>query len=177
MELSIFTIGIIILLVLVPTIILITLFYYKINNIEKKLKKTMKSYKINNLEINKENELETSKTNLDETENIEHFNDENNVQIIQKCIDAGITFKKQNIITDSKLSDKTFVMTGSLSTMKRSQIKNQIEKHNARLSNSISKNTDFLILGENPGSKFEKAKKMNVKIINEKEFLIMLENN
>ena len=79
MELSIFTIGIIILLVLVPTIILITLFYYKINNIEKKLKKTMKSYKINNLEINKENELETSKTNLDETENIEHFNDENNV--------------------------------------------------------------------------------------------------
>ena len=56
--------------------------------------------------------------------------------------------------------------------MKRSQIKNEIERQNARLSTTISKNTNFLILGENPGSKFEKAKKMNVKIINEEEFLI-----
>jgi len=108
---------------------------------------------------------------------LDYFHDENNVKIIQKCIDAGITFKEHTIIADSKLSGKTFVITGSLSTMKRPQIKNQIEKHNARLSNSISKNTDFLILGENPGSKFEKAKKMNIEIINEKEFLKMLENN
>ena len=74
------------------------------------------------------------------------------------------------------MSGKTFVITGSLSTMKRPKIKNQIEKYNAHLSNSISKKTDFLILGENPGSKFEKAKKLNVKIINEDEFLKMLED-
>ena len=52
-----------------------------------------------------------------------------------------------------------------------------IEKHNARLSTSVSNNTDFLILGDNPGSKFEKAKQLNIKIINEKEFLNMLENS
>ena len=65
----------------------------------------------------------------------------------------------------------------SMAMMKRTIIKQEIEKHNARLSSSISKNTDFLILGENPGNKFTKAKEMNIKIINEKEFLIMLENS
>ena len=55
--------------------------------------------------------------------------------------------------------------------MKRALIKEKIEEHNARLSGSISKKTDFLILGENPGSKYEKAKELNIKIINAKEFL------
>ena len=105
-----------------------------------------------------------------------YFKNEENKNIIQECINAGIIFKNQHIIKDSKLSGKNFVITGSFSNMKRPQIKLEIEKYNARLSSGISKNTDFLILGENPGNKFEKAKKMNIEIINEEEFLKMLEN-
>ena len=67
-------------------------------------------------------------------------------------------------------------MTGSLIRITRNAAKEIIEKYNARLSNSISNNTDFLILGENPGSKFKKAKELNTKIINEEELLTMLEN-
>ena len=75
-------------------------------------------------------------------------------------------------------SRKTFEdHTGSLAMMKRTIIKQEIEKHNARLSSSISNNTDFLILGDNPGSKFEKAKQLNIKIINEEDFLTMLESS
>ena len=55
-------------------------------------------------------------------------------------------------------------------------MKQKIEEQNARLSSAVSSKTDFLILGDSPGNKFEKAKKMNVKIINEKQFLEMLED-
>ena len=107
---------------------------------------------------------------------LNYFSNQNNLTIIQKCIDADIVFTNIVVNENSKLSGKTFVITGSLETMKRSLLKQKIELHNARLSNSISNNTDFLILGENPGSKLEKAKKMNIKIINEKEFLTIVEN-
>ena len=108
---------------------------------------------------------------------LNYFSNKDNKKIVQRCIDSGIRFKNQEIIIDSKLSGKIFVITGSLVVMKRSMVKEKIEKNNARLSTSISNNTDFLILGDNPGSKFEKAKKMKIKIINEEEFLIMLENS
>ena len=105
----------------------------------------------------------------------DYFNNEKNVIIIKRCIDAGVKFQKQQIIKESTLSGKKFVVTGSLVQFNRSEIKQKIELHDAQLSSSISKKTDFLIIGENPGSKFEKAKKMNIKIINEKQFLKMLE--
>ena len=105
----------------------------------------------------------------------DYFNNEKNIIIIKRCIDAGVKFQKQQIIKESTLSGKKFVVTGSLVQFNRSEIKQKIELHDAQLSSSISKKTDFLIIGENPGSKFEKAKKMNIKIINEKQFLKMLE--
>ena len=75
------------------------------------------------------------------------------------------------------LANKKFVITGSLITMNRSLVKQKIEKHNAVLSSSISKKIDFLILGENPGSKLKKAQDIDIKIINEEEFLKMLEDS
>ena len=105
----------------------------------------------------------------------DYFNNEKNIIIIKRCIDAGVKFQKQQIIKESTLSGKKFVVTGSLVQFNRLEIKQKIELHDAQLLSSISKKTDFLIIGENPGSKFEKAKKMNIKIINEKQFLKMLE--
>ena len=104
--------------------------------------------------------------------NIYHFNGD---EILLKYD----TYKSPGfeIFKNSKLAGKVFVITGSLNSMTRSIVKEKIDKYNARLSNSISSNTDFLILGDNPGSKFKKAKQLNIKIINEKDFLTILENS
>ena len=107
----------------------------------------------------------------------DYFSNQDNRNIIQKCIQSGIEFTNKEILKDSKISGKVFVITGSLNRMTRSMAKESIDQHNARLSSTVSNNTDFLILGDSPGNKFEKAKKLAVKIINEKEFLTMLENS
>ncbi len=72
------------------------------------------------------------------------------------------------------LSGKTFVLTGSLS-LPRSQIKEKLEALGAKVASSVSSNTDFLIAGNKPGSKYEKAKELGVKIINEDDLLDLLQ--
>ncbi|MDP1539022.1 MAG: helix-hairpin-helix domain-containing protein, partial [bacterium] len=69
------------------------------------------------------------------------------------------------------LKGKTFVLTGTLETMTRDQAKERIRLLGGNVSESVSKMTDYLVAGENPGSKFEQAKKLEIKIIGEKEFL------
>jgi len=73
-----------------------------------------------------------------------------------------------------KLKDKTFVLTGELNSLTRDEAKGKIRETGGSISSSISKKTDFVIAGKNPGSKYEKAKKLGVKIINESKFLEML---
>ena len=65
-------------------------------------------------------------------------------------------------------SNKTFVITGTLS-MGRDEFRDKIESLGGKVSESVSKKTDYLVLGENPGSKYDKAKTLGVKIINEEE--------
>ena len=60
-------------------------------------------------------------------------------------------------------------MTGTLAEFTRDGIKEFIQSHGGKVISSVSKNTDYLVLGENPGSKFEKAKSLGIKIINENE--------
>lgn len=74
----------------------------------------------------------------------------------------------------SKVSGKTFVLTGTLSTMGRDEAKEKIRALGGDVSGSVSKNTDYVVAGENSGSKEEKAKELGVSIITEQEFLEML---
>ena len=76
-------------------------------------------------------------------------------------------------IKDNKLQGKSFVFTGTMN-IDRVLAQENVRKLGGQISNSISKNTSYLVVGENPGSKFDKAKELNVKIINEKEFLEMV---
>lgn len=69
------------------------------------------------------------------------------------------------------LEGKTFVLTGSLEAMSREQAKEKIRKLGGDISESVSKETDFVIVGKEPGSKYDKAKKLGIKTLNEKEFL------
>ena len=72
------------------------------------------------------------------------------------------------------LAGKTFVLTGSMESLARDQAKDKIRSLGGEVSSSVSKNTDYVVVGAEPGSKYDKAKKLGVKIIGEKEFIKMI---
>jgi DNA ligase (NAD+) len=97
----------------------------------------------------------------------------------QKLIDglrkAGINFKENiTLMKSSVISGKTIVFTGELKGYSRFQAEELVRNYGGNPSSSVSKNTDFLVTGENPGAKYDQAKKLGVKIINEKEFSHLL---
>lgn len=99
------------------------------------------------------------------------FHDEKNRKLISELKKAGLKFENEKPIKSSnKLGGLTFVLTGTLEHYKREEAKDIIENLGGRVSSSVSKNTDYVIAGTEPGSKFEKAKELNIKIINESEF-------
>jgi DNA ligase (NAD+) len=72
------------------------------------------------------------------------------------------------------LAGKTFVLTGTLAGLTRDEAKDKIRELGGEMSESVSKKTDYVIVGDNPGSKRDKAIKLGVKILDEKEFIRML---
>jgi DNA ligase (NAD+) len=67
----------------------------------------------------------------------------------------------------------TFVITGTLPTLSRDEVKEFIESHGGKVIDSVSKKTSYLVLGESPGSKYDKAKTLGVKIIREEELRVL----
>jgi len=106
---------------------------------------------------------------------VEYFKNENNLQIIQKLFDSGIKIDEYKQSTSQKLSSLVFVLTGTLPTLSREEATKIIEDNGGQVSSSVSKKTDFLLLGENPGSKLDKAKALGIKTISEAELKKMLE--
>ena len=103
-----------------------------------------------------------------------YFSDDENLQILNKMFDFGV--KVQNFAkNEGVLSGKNFVITGTLKEMSREQAAEKIELLGGKFQKSISKTTDFLVIGEKVGAtKIEKAKKLGVKILEEDDFLEML---
>ena len=105
---------------------------------------------------------------------IDFFQNNNNSIIVKNCFTKGVSIKK-TIFNDSlKFAGEIFVITGSFNSYSRLQIKELLEKEGGRVTNSISSKTNFLIIGENPGAKLDKARKNNVKTINEDELKTLL---
>ena len=71
---------------------------------------------------------------------------------------------------------KTFVLTGTLSSITRNEAKEKIEEMGGNVSGSVSKKTDFVIVGENPGSKYDDAIKLNIPMLDEQDFLLKINN-
>ncbi|MCO5142419.1 MAG: NAD-dependent DNA ligase LigA [Oligoflexia bacterium] len=92
------------------------------------------------------------------------FQDKKNQEEIQSLIDLGIQISAKEKVSDALLG-KTFVITGSFEQASREEISSWIQERSGKVSSSISKKTDFLIAGENAGSKLEKARTLGVKII------------
>jgi DNA ligase (NAD+) len=104
------------------------------------------------------------------------FRQKRNLELINKLFESGVelTENKRPQGQSSKLKGRTFVLTGTLFSLSRAQAKKKIRNEGGKIAESVSKNTDFVVFGENPGSKFNIAKKLGVKIMDEKDFLSML---
>ncbi len=105
----------------------------------------------------------------------EYFHDENNRLLIDNLKNLNVNMDYLGNETENdNFTAKTFVITGTLST-NRDEIKEKIESLGGKVSESVSKKTNYLVLGENPGSKYDKAISLNIPIIKEEDLLKMME--
>ncbi len=105
----------------------------------------------------------------------EYFREPKYQMVIDELLAAGIKPQQPKTRRSSKLAGKTIVVTGSLENFTRQQIEQAIRQAGAKSSSSVSKKTDFVLAGENPGSKLDKARALGVNVINEQQFVEMLE--
>lgn len=104
------------------------------------------------------------------------FKEEKNINTINELKLLGVNMEyKGNESIDDNFNNKTFVLTGTLSKLTRDEASIEIENRGGKVTSSVTKKTDYVIVGENPGSKYQKAKDLNINILNEEEFLNMLE--
>ena len=104
---------------------------------------------------------------------VNFWSNETNLNMVNECFRYGVSFYQKKLESQN-LSGLSFVFTGTLKTIKRSEAKNYVESHGGHLSSSVSKNTDFLVAGNSSGSKLKKAQDLNIKIIDELKFLEMV---
>lgn len=106
---------------------------------------------------------------------IEFFMQDQTKDLISKLKTAGVnmqTLEEEN--SDNRFEEKVFVLTGSLESFTRKEAEDIIEKFGGKTSSSVSKKTDYVLAGEEAGSKLTKAQSLGVKIINEDEFKEMI---
>ena len=101
------------------------------------------------------------------------FHEAHNRDLITRLLQAGISFKAREVKL-SKLQDKVFVITGSLQAISRDEAKDRLLSLGAKISSSVSKNTDYVVVGDKPGSKYDKAKQLNLNCIDEDELTRLL---
>jgi len=104
------------------------------------------------------------------------FANRENQKLLKELLAAGISFEPvKKSRASMPLSGKTFVLTGGLSSLTREEAKNLIAAAGGKVSSSVSKKTDFVVVGAEPGSKLDKAKELGIKTLSEEEFAEMLQ--
>lgn len=103
-----------------------------------------------------------------------YFRDKSNLSFIEKLLKNGVVLEKVEKKEKGKFDGLIFVLTGALSQMSRELAKEKIISFGGKVASSVSKNTSYVIAGEEAGSKLTNAQKLGVKILNEKEFLDMI---
>jgi DNA ligase (NAD+) len=109
---------------------------------------------------------------------VKFFAQKGNQKVIQKLRERGVEYpipSPRPPLKDRRWEGRTFVFTGALKTMTREEAESKVESLGGQASSSVSKKTDFLVVGEGPGSKHEKARSLGVKIISEDEFLRLMQ--
>lgn len=106
---------------------------------------------------------------------INFFRSERNREILQRLRGAGVTPEREERRAGGTLAGKTFVFTGSLVRLGRKEAQEMVESRGGRAAGSVSKKTDFVVAGEDAGSKLERARELGIAILSEDEFLEMME--
>jgi DNA ligase (NAD+) len=104
---------------------------------------------------------------------VDFFKNKENIKVVNNLL-KQVRIKKEEKNTSNVFSGKKFVVTGTLPTLSRDEAKNLVRRNGGLVSESVSKDTDYLICGENPGSKLQKAEEYGTKILSEKEFLALI---
>jgi DNA ligase (NAD+) len=99
------------------------------------------------------------------------FHNPENLKVIEKLRRGGVRFPVEEVETrEGPLSGKTFILTGGLDSFTREEARSIIEDLGGRVSSSVSKKTDFVVVGKDPGSKYDNALKLGIKALSEDEF-------
>jgi DNA ligase (NAD+) len=105
----------------------------------------------------------------------EWFREKRNSELLERLEEAGVRIEPSGVkATGGKLKGKTFVLTGTLAGMERGAAKERIRSLGGEVSESVSGKTDYVVAGENPGSKYDKARQLGVKVLNEGEFFKLI---
>ena len=107
---------------------------------------------------------------------VDYFNDENNRRIVELLRNTGVnmSYLGKEVSAKEEFEGKTFVLTGSLESITREEAKEKIEAVGGKTSSTVSSKTDVVVVGANPGSKYDKAKSLGITIWTESDFLDML---
>ena len=112
---------------------------------------------------------------------VQFFLDENNLKVIEQLIASGVNYPLIDVSViaegDLPLSSKIIVLTGGLESMTRSQAKSRLQEMGAKVSGSVSKKTDLVVVGTNAGSKATKAADLGIEMLDEAGLIALLENN
>ena len=104
----------------------------------------------------------------------EYFASERSAELISKLKAAGVVMTQEKVVRGDKFAGKTFVLTGTLPTMTRTEASKLITDNGGKVSGSVSKKTDFVLAGEDAGSKLVKANELGVTVISEAELIAMI---
>ena len=107
----------------------------------------------------------------------DYFRNKKNRAVIDELLAAGVKPQKPKAKRSGKLAGKTIVVTGTLENFTRQQIEEAIKQAGGKPASSVSKKTDFVLAGAEPGSKLDKARELGVKVINEKQFLTLIDTD
>ncbi len=107
---------------------------------------------------------------------VNFFREKRNQSLIQDLLTVGISWPKPEVVASNKLFGKIFVLTGTLSSMSRGEAKAKLQALGAKITESVSKGTTYVVVGENPGSKLDKATKLGVSVIDEQQLLKFLQD-
>lgn len=104
------------------------------------------------------------------------FREERNLSTVKRLAEAGVNMARvrPRAAASGNLAGKTFVLTGTLGSLNRSQAQTAIEERGGKVTGSVSRQTDFVVVGENPGSKLERAQALGINLLTEEEFLQLL---
>ena len=107
---------------------------------------------------------------------VNFFNNEDNIRIVDNLIDRGVIWSDLTVTSSLKkiLDDKVIVITGSFDSISRAELKDYIKKLGGKVTSSLSKKTNYLIVGSNPGSKIQKANELDIEMLTEEGFFAYL---